>query len=98
MTMFLARPPRWVVFSLGVVTIFIPQIRYSGLEYLIMKGTLTLAALSMAVVALGADRKDTMCVKQKDGTYKCKARGKIEKEPCCDTPSNAPKPTPKPKK
>ena len=43
--------------------------------------------------------KETMCVKQKDGTYKCLASGKIEKEPCCDTPTNPPpKHTSKPKK
>ena len=63
-----------------------------------MKGTIILAVLTMAAVALGADRRDTMCVRQKDGTYRCKASGKIEKEPCCDTPSNDPKPTPKPRK
>jgi hypothetical protein len=56
-------------------------------------------ALAMASVVSGADKKETMCVKQKDGTYKCKASGKIEKEPCCETPTNpAPKRTPKPKK
>jgi hypothetical protein len=38
-----------------------------------------------------------MCVKQKDGTYKCMASGKIEKEPCCYI-GNDPTPTPKPKK
>lgn len=54
--------------------------------------------LAMASIALAADPKETMCVKQKDGTYKCKASGKIEKTPCCDTPSNDPKPTLKPKK
>jgi hypothetical protein len=56
-------------------------------------------ALAMASVVSGADKKETMCVKQRDGTYKCKASGKIEKEPCCETPTNpAPKRTPKPKK
>jgi hypothetical protein len=56
-------------------------------------------ALAMASVVSGADKKETMCVKQRGGTYKCKASGKIEKEPCCETPTNpAPKRTPKPKK
>ena len=55
-------------------------------------------ALSLATTALAANPKETMCAKQKDGTYKCKASGKIEKEPCCDTPSNDVKPTPKPKR
>jgi hypothetical protein len=55
-----------------------------------------LALLSLASTAFGIDPKETMCVKQKDGTYRCKASGKIEKKPCCDTPSNDP--TPKPKK
>ena len=53
-----------------------------------------LALLSLASIAFGADSRETMCVKQKDGTYKCKASGKIEKEPCCETPTN---PAPKPK-
>lgn len=58
-----------------------------------------LALLSLASTALGIDQKETMCVRQKDGTYKCKASGKIEKEPCCETPANpAPEHTPKPKK
>jgi hypothetical protein len=48
--------------------------------------------------AFAAGPKETMCVKQKDGTYKCKASGKIEKVPCCDTPGNVRAPTPKPKK
>jgi len=52
----------------------------------------------VATTALVARPKDTMCIKQKDGTYKCMASGKIEKKPCCDTPSNDPKPTLKPKK
>jgi hypothetical protein len=56
-----------------------------------------LAALGLASVALGADTKETMCVKQKNGTYKCKASGKIMKEPCCNTPDNGAKATPKPK-
>lgn len=55
-------------------------------------------ALAISTVASGAD-KETMCVKQKDGTYKCKASGKTMKEPCCDTPTNpAPRQTPTPKK
>jgi hypothetical protein len=58
-----------------------------------------LALLSLASSAFGVDLKETMCVKQKDGTYKCKASGKIEKEPCCETPTNpAPQRSPKPKK
>lgn len=64
-----------------------------------MKFLSILALLAFAASASGADKKETMCVKQKDGTYKCKASGKIEKEPCCDTPTNpTPKRTPKPKK
>jgi len=55
-----------------------------------------LAALTITS-AFGEPTKETMCVKQKNGTYKCKASGKIMKEPCCDTPSNDTK-TPKPKK
>ena len=58
-----------------------------------------LALFSIASSASGVEPKETMCVKQKDGTYKCKASGKIEKEPCCETPTNpSPKRTPKPKK
>lgn len=58
-----------------------------------------LALLSLASTAIGEAPKDTMCVKLKNGMYRCKASGKIEKEPCCDTPSNpVPKRTPKPKK
>jgi hypothetical protein len=58
-----------------------------------------LALFSLALSASGVEPKETMCVKQKDGTYKCKASGKIEKEPCCETPTNpSPKRTPKPKK
>ena len=64
-----------------------------------MKALMVLAALALAPLASGgANEKDTMCVKQKDGTFKCKASGKIEKKPCCDTPANAPTPTPRPKK
>lgn len=55
---------------------------------------LALAALAMTTSVFAAPSKDTMCVKQKDGTYKCKASGKIMKQPCCDTPSNEVK-TPK---
>jgi hypothetical protein len=63
-----------------------------------MKFLSAVALLGLASSAFGAPN-ETMCVKQKDGTYKCKASGKIEKEPCCQTPSNpAPKRTPKPKK
>ncbi len=53
--------------------------------------------MAVASLALGADTKETMCVKQKNGTYKCKASGKIMKEPCCNTPDNGAKATPKPK-
>jgi hypothetical protein len=63
-----------------------------------MKIASTLVMLAMATTALAGNPKDTYCVKQKDGTYKCKASGKIEKEPCCDTPSNEPTSKPKPKK
>jgi hypothetical protein len=55
-----------------------------------------LACISSAFAT--GEKRETMCVKQKDGTYKCRASGKVEKEPCCDTPSNDPKPTPRPKK
>lgn len=58
---------------------------------------MALASLTVAASVFAQPTKDTMCVKQKDGTYKCKASGKIMKEPCCDTPSNEPK-APKPKK
>jgi len=50
------------------------------------------ALLALISTAFGADPKETMCVKLKNGTYLCKASGKIEKKPCCDTPSNDPKP------
>lgn len=56
------------------------------------------ALLALVSTAFATDPKDTMCVKQKDGTYKCKASGKIEKAPCCDTPANDPTPTPTPKR
>jgi len=58
------------------------------------------AFVLLASTAFGIDPKDTMCVKQKDGTYKCGASGKIEKEPCCETPNHSAtaKPTPKPRK
>ena len=62
-----------------------------------MKSVIPLVALAVFVsTAFGTDPKDTMCVKLKNGMYRCKASGKIEKKPCCDTPSNDP--TPKPKK
>ena len=60
-----------------------------------MKLLPVLIVLALASTAHAADPKDTMCVKQKDGTYKCKASGKIEKIPCCDTPSNDPKAKPR---
>jgi hypothetical protein len=61
-------------------------------EYVLgkMKLLSLLAAIAFATTAFAADPKETMCVKQKDGTYRCKATGKIEKKPCCDTPSNDP--------
>jgi len=68
-----------------------------------MKLLPVLLMVALATAAFGQDPKpaknpkDTMCVKQKDGTYKCLASGKIEKEPCCDL-GNDPTPTPKPKK
>lgn len=58
-----------------------------------------LLAVTFAGVALAQDHpKNTMCVKLKDGTYKCLASGKIEKEPCCDLGADDPTPAPKPKK
>jgi len=64
-----------------------------------MKFLSVLALLAFALSGLAAEPKETMCVKQKDGTYKCKASGKIETEPCCEIPASpAPKRTPKPKK
>ena len=62
-----------------------------------MKSPLSiLALLALAATSYATEPKETMCVKQRDGTYKCKASGKIEKKPYCDTPRNYP--TPKPKK
>ncbi|HVF71168.1 MAG TPA: hypothetical protein VM940_06135 [Chthoniobacterales bacterium] len=62
-----------------------------------MKFLFALAALAVASVSFASDSEDTMCVKQKDGTYYCKASGKFEKEPCCAVPSNPPaKPAPTP--
>jgi hypothetical protein len=58
--------------------------------------TSLLALFALISTVFGKDPKETMCVKLKNGTYLCKASGKIEKKPCCDTPSN--EPTPKPKK
>jgi hypothetical protein len=57
-----------------------------------MKLLSILAVLAFATNAFALDPKETMCVKQRDGTYRCKASGKIEKKPCCDTPSNDRKP------
>ncbi len=50
-------------------------------------------------MGVAAEPANTMCVKQKDGTYKCVASGKVEKEACCKTPRNdaTPSPSPKPK-
>ncbi|MFN2507151.1 MAG: hypothetical protein ABR589_00065 [Chthoniobacterales bacterium] len=59
--------------------------------------SLILAVALTAAAAAGA-APYRMCVKQKDGTYKCKASGKIEKEPCCATWTNAPSTPPKGKK
>jgi hypothetical protein len=56
------------------------------------------ALLVLASTGFAPEKEDTMCVKQKDGTYKCRASGKIEKEPCCATPTNEPTPTPTPKR
>lgn len=63
----------------------------------IAKAAPLLVALTMATGAFGADTKESMCVKQKDGTYKCKASGKIMKAPCCKNPENGSKDAPKPK-
>ena len=63
-----------------------------------MKSLIPLAAfVALISTAFGIDPKETMCVKQKNGTYLCKASGKIEKKPCCDTPSNDPKSKPRKK-
>lgn len=63
-----------------------------------MKSVILLVALvSLISAAFGTYPKETMCVKQKNGTYLCKASGKIEKKPCCDTPSNDRSPKPKEK-
>jgi hypothetical protein len=61
-----------------------------------MKLLAVLTTFALATTALAAEPKDTMCVKQKNGTYKCRASGKIENKPCCDTPRNDS--TPKPRK
>lgn len=63
-----------------------------------MKVILAFALFALVSTVVATEPKETMCVKQKDGTYKCKASGKIEKVPCCDTPDNVPTPTPKPRK
>ena len=57
------------------------------------------AAVTVATVALGEGSKkdETMCVKQKDGSYICKASGQKMDKPCCATPDNGSKETPKPK-
>lgn len=60
--------------------------------------TVTFALFLAAAGAFATEPKETMCAKQKDGTYKCMASGKIEKVPCCETPTNGPKQRPKPKK
>jgi uncharacterized protein YqhQ len=63
-----------------------------------MRGRIILGLVVIAGASFAGDHRETMCVRQKDGTYKCKVTGKIEKEPCCDTPSNDRTPTPKPNK
>ena len=57
------------------------------------------AALTLATVAFGegSKKEETMCVKQKDGTYLCTASGQKMDKPCCATPDNGSKQTPKPK-
>lgn len=60
-----------------------------------VKLAIVLAVSGLAITGL-AETKETMCVKQKDGTYRCKASGKIEKTPCCETPE--PTSTPKAKR
>jgi hypothetical protein len=63
-----------------------------------MKAVALFLTLAFATLSFAQDHpKNTMCVKQKDGTYKCLASGKIEKEPCCDL-GNDPTPAPKPKR
>ena len=63
----------------------------------IAKAAPLVVALTIAKVAYGADTKESMCVKQKEGTYKCKASGKIMKRPCCNKPENESRATPQPK-
>jgi hypothetical protein len=43
-----------------------------------------LAALTIGTIALGAESKkdESMCVKQKDGTYLCKASSQKMDKPC----------------
>lgn len=56
-----------------------------------MRSLLSLLLLvAVTACARAGDAAETMCVKQKDGTYKCTASGNIEKEPCCATPTNPP--------
>ncbi|MDQ6765226.1 MAG: hypothetical protein M3Z22_03880 [Verrucomicrobiota bacterium] len=58
-----------------------------------MKAHVLFALVTLTTaVASAAERKETMCVRQEDGTYLCTASGKIEKEPCCATPSDNPQP------
>ncbi len=62
-----------------------------------MKSIIAFAALlALLSTAFGVNPKETMCVKLKNGMYRCTASGKLEKKPCCDTPNNKP-PKPKPK-
>lgn len=58
---------------------------------------LGLAAVALTTSVFASEAKESMCVKQKDGTYKCKASDKTMKEPCCETPAND-EASPKPKK
>jgi len=63
-----------------------------------MKFLAAVTLIALASTGSATDTKETMCVKQKDGTYKCSASGKIEKVPCCDTPTNEIIPAPRSKK
>ncbi len=76
----------------------VERIKISSMLRFPMKLLPIVISLAVATTAIAVDPKDTMCVKQKNGTYKCRASGKIEKKPCCDTPSNDPKPRSKPRK
>jgi hypothetical protein len=45
-----------------------------------MKLLAVLTTFALATTALAAEPRDTMCVKQKNGTYKCRASGKDRKQ------------------